>query len=59
MCTYDTHPGAAELSTDAALDEFIFRTKSSMIALSRQTFLRWVADFPAAVYGDMVQVHSV
>lgn len=45
----------AELSTDAGLDDFIYELKTSTLALCRQTFMRWVRDFPPQLYGTMVQ----
>jgi hypothetical protein len=44
-----------ELSTDSGLDDFIYQLKSSTSGLCRQTFMRWIKDFPVSVYGDMVQ----
>lgn len=45
----------AEFSTDSGLDDFIYQLKTTTIAVCRQTFLRWVRDFPPMIYGTMVQ----
>ena len=44
-----------DVSTDTRMDNFVYRMSPTSIGLCRQTFMRWIEEFPVEIFGNLVQ----